>query len=109
MEGRNRTIGDKRQRRAGIQQRSKRVSRPRAFATDSLFGPTAIIYRVVGLHRSDDTVAGKARNVLRSQVLSMLDAEAPIPIAVFFFNPLVDRKDVVVRAIADGMNDYLQA
>src|SRR5207245_7400823 len=38
----------------------------------------------------------------------MLDAKAPIAIAVFLFYSLVDRKNVVVGSIADGVNDNLQ-
>src|SRR3989442_5463000 len=75
---------------------------------DSFLSPPAIINRVIGLHRSDDLVASKTRNVLHAQMLSMLDAKATIPIKVFFLNLFVDRKNSVVRAIANSVNDHLQ-
>src|SRR2546425_3052288 len=76
--------------------------------TDALFGPAAIINRVIWLHRGDNFIASETRDVLRSQMLCMFDAKAPIAIAAFPFYALVNRKNVVVGTIADGVNDYLQ-
>src|SRR2546430_2609449 len=104
---RHRPIRPEGQDRARIEQRAKRISGLRAFMTYALFGPASIVNRVIWLHRGDNFIARETWNVLRSQMLSVLDPKAPIAIAVFFFDSLVDRKNVVVRSIADGVNDYL--
>src|SRR5437870_3104680 len=101
-------IRSKRQRRARIEQRTKRVSCFRSFVTNSFLSPAPIIDRVIWLHRSDDFVAPEAGDVLRPQMLCVLDAKASIAITVFLLHLFIDREDLVVSAIADRMNDDLQ-
>src|SRR5438128_12655152 len=83
-------VCSKRQRRAGIEQRTKRVRCFRSFVTNSFLSPAPIIDRVIWLHRSDDFVAGKTRDVLRSQMLCVFDAKTPIAIAILFLDLLVN-------------------
>src|SRR6266571_3956899 len=91
-------IRSKRQRRAGIEQRTKRVRCFRSFVTNSFLSPAPIIDRVIWLHRSDDFVAGETRDVLRSQMLCVFDAKTQIAIAGFFRNLFVNGENRVVRA-----------
>src|SRR3989442_558309 len=100
-------VCSKRQRRAGIEQRTKRVRCFRSFVTNSFLSPSAIIDRVIWLHRSDDFVAREAWDVLRAQMLRVLDAKTSIAIAIFLLNLFVDRKNIVVRTIANRVNDHL--
>src|SRR5260370_16831581 len=71
--------------------------------------PAVVVNGVKRVHSSDDMIAGEARDVLCAQMLSVFDAKATIAIAVFVFHLLVNRNDKVFRAIADGVNDHLQA
>ena len=59
------------------------------------------------LHRGDDARRREARNVGRIGDLEMLDPPAPVA-AVFFRQLLINRNDLRVRGIADGMGRDLE-
>src|SRR3546814_1139195 len=70
------------QHRAGVEQRAERIGTFRPSGADPLLGPAAVVDGVVGLHRGDDVLAVEARDVLGTQVLGVLDAQAPVARAV---------------------------
>ena len=51
--------------------------------------------------------ACEARDVLRAQVLRVLDAEASVARAVVAFDLFIDGQNFVVRRVADGVNHHL--
>ena len=78
-------------------------------AADDLLGPPAIVDRVVRLHAGDDAELAEPRDLRRGDVLRVLNAEATIPLAVFFCDALEDVELGANRPVADGVHDHVEA
>jgi hypothetical protein len=63
---------------------------------DPLLGPAAVVDRVVRLHRGNDALRSKTRDLGGAQVLRMLDAEAAVSRAVALGDPLEKVEDLRV-------------
>ena len=64
---------------------------------------------MVGLHRRDHVERGEARDVSRRDVLRVLDPEPPVPQTVLPGHPREEVELLADRAVADRMDDHMQA
>ena len=104
----DRPVAAERQPSAAILERAKCVSGPRALGSNYFLSPTTVVDGMIRLHARNDAKLSEARDISWCDMLRVLDPKAPIAIAVLLLYALVDRKNVVIRTIADGVNDYLQ-
>ncbi len=92
-----------------IQKSAKGVGAAGAVVTDAFLGPASIVDGVIGLHRSDHVQLREAIEILGRHVLSMLDTEAAIALAVGFHDFAVEIEDDRNALVADGVSANLQA
>ncbi len=93
---------------APVEQGAERVRRLDALGTDPLLRPSAVIDRVVGLHRCHDAAGGEPGDVSPPEVLGMLDPEAPVAGAVGLADAVEDVEQHTVGPLANRVNGYLQ-
>src|SRR5215813_3323961 len=102
-------VRSKDQVRARVNQRTERISVLYAFRSDPLFGPAAIINRMVRLHRWNHSSFCESRDIGRLQVLSVLHSEPAIPVSIGQLGGVEVIQYYVVCLVSDRMHRALKA
>src|SRR5581483_12262154 len=92
-----------------VEQRPERVRRLDALGADAAFGPPAVVDRMVRLNGRNDAERGESIEVLRRNVLRVLDAESAIARAVDPSHVREEIEDVRDSGVTDRVNTELES